>query len=249
MEKTHVSLFDTAEEIQGQGFLKLKLFTSVGQGGVGKSTAMKDLALSWAGEEGDHSTELHNFDHIFHIALRKVEKDTPLEKIITAEHSELEANDAAGVKRLLKDKTQRKLVLLDGYDEYKGENDDIDQIILKRNSFPNCWLVLTSRETDSLYPVRDSMDVEARILGFSEENVFVYITRYLGDEESAQALLEQAHEAELWNRRHSHWRYPVEIMTIPILLCMICFLFQCQKSLPNTRCGIYDAIVDRLFIE
>lgn len=98
-------------------------FNFAGQGGVGKSTSMKHLALSWA--DGD-SPELTKFDFIFHVALKDVKKDVPLEEIIIAQHSGLKANKVQPeeIRSILEGETNSKvLLLLDGHDEYKtGQN-------------------------------------------------------------------------------------------------------------------------------
>ena len=185
------------------------------------------------------------FDHVFQIALQKVQSDTSMAEIIVTEHNELEKEDAVEVKSILEDQSERKLLLLDGYDEYQGRNKDIDDLILKKK-VPNCWLLLTSRETDKLYEVRDCMDAEAEIVGFSQENIPVYIRKYLGSEEKTETLLYQAKKSDFCLKMSEGWRIQNDILKIPILLCMICFLFLSQEALPDTKAGIYDAIVERI---
>ncbi len=103
--------------------------------GVGKSTTMKHLALSWA--DGT-SPELSKFDFVFHIALRFVKDARPLEDVIVGQHSALKGNDVAPeeVKNILSGRTKSKvLLLLDGYDEYKeGTNANIDDALKKQSA-------------------------------------------------------------------------------------------------------------------
>ena len=131
------------------------------------------------------------------------------------------------------------LLLIDGHDEYKtGRNIDIDEAI-KKESLWNCWMLLTSRETEQIKDIKEFMDAEAEIKGFDEINVEAYITRSLGSEEKTKDLLKQARNCKLIGS----WDYG--ILAIPILLNMVCVLFKCNKSLPSTRTGIAQAIVDR----
>ncbi len=63
----------------------LCIFLHLGQGGVGKSTSLKQLALLWANRE---SKELEQFDIVYHIALNSVKKDEALEEIILRQWAE-----------------------------------------------------------------------------------------------------------------------------------------------------------------
>ena len=50
---------------------------------MGKSTALKHMALQWADDESEH---LNQFDFVFHIALRHVKKDDTIEGLILKQH-------------------------------------------------------------------------------------------------------------------------------------------------------------------
>ena len=87
---------------------------------MGKSTATKHLAISWA--DGT-SEELQKFDFVFHIALRYVKKDSgSIEEIIISQHSSLKRKKVQNweVRTILEDDSCGKvLLLIDGHDEYK----------------------------------------------------------------------------------------------------------------------------------
>ena len=215
----------------------LKLLCISAGGGMGKSTSMKYVAVTWG--DGTESS-LEKFQFIFHIALKHVKGNSSIENIIIAQHSGLKANKVqpAEIKSILEGEN-KVLLLIDGHDEYKtGQNIDIDEAI-KKESLWNCWMLLTSRETEQIKDIKEFMDAEAEIKGFDEINVEAYITRSLGSEEKTKDLLKQARNCKLIGS----WDYG--ILTIPILLNMVCVLFKCNKSLPSTRTGIAQAIVDR----
>ena len=223
---------------------------------MGKSTSMKQLAISWA--DGT-SEELKKFDFVFHISLKHVKDNTSIENIIVAQHVGLKAN---GVKceeiNFILNKTSRSrtLPLIDGHDEYKaGTNTDIDETI-KKEKLWNCWMILTSKETTQLGDVKKYLDAEAEIRGFDSKNVKTYVHRSLGCHEKAEELLEQVVQRGLMTTteisriiqaRGQRGLIDIfkSIMTIPILLHMICVLFVCNKSLPKTKTGIIQAIVNR----
>ena len=87
------------------------------------------------------------------------------------------------IESILEGETNHKvLLMLDGYDEYKpGTNDDIDSAI--ESTIGNCFLILTSQPGDYLSKsIRDKMDGEIVIEGFSEDNIIVCSTKYLKSE-------------------------------------------------------------------
>ena len=205
---------------------------------MGKSTAMKHLAISWA--DGT-SEELKKFDFVFHISLKMVRDNSPIENIIIAQHVGLKANGVKSeeINVILKGKSRSKtLLLIDGHDEYKsGMNSDIDEAIRKEKLW-NCWMILTSRETTQLGDVKQYMDAEAEIRGFDSTNIKTYVSRSLEGDTEAEELLDQVEQAGLMV-------FPESIMAIPILLHMICVLFVCNMSLPKTKTGIIQVFVNR----
>ncbi len=214
------------------------LFSCPGVGGIGKSTSLKQLSLLWANRE---SEELKQFDIVFHIALKSVKQGESLAEVILKQHKGLTrqfvtANDVA---KILSDANQKVLLMLDGHDEYTpGTSFDIDKAISKE-SLPNCCILLTSRDRSELIAIRPYMDVEAEITGFDYANVKEYVTKYLESAEECEQLLKIAQNRRLLSGRNCG------ILQIPILLHMICVLYQRKVSLPKTMTGVISAIVDR----
>ena len=203
---------------------------------MGKSTTMKHLAISWA----DGTAEgLKKFDFVFHISLKYVKDYCSIESIIIAQHSGLKANEVTPeeVKSILKG--HNVLLLIDGHDEYKtGHNTDIDDII-KKEKLWNCWVILTSRETEQIKNLKEYMDAELEIRGFSSYNVTKYVEMHLGSRGREFELFQQTERAGL------RTSFNDGILAVPIFLHMICVLFLCNLTLPETKTGILQAIVDR----
>ena len=134
---------------------------------MGKTTALKHVALTWAGD-GDGKLR-DKFQIAFHIALKHVKADNSLEEIIVAQHNVLKANkvEPAEIKFILEDSSTKVLLLIDGHDQYKtGCNTHIDEAI-KKESLWNSWMVLSSRETDDIRKLKKYMNVELEIKGFN----------------------------------------------------------------------------------
>ncbi len=223
--------------------IKISWFSHTGAGGVGKSTALKHLALAWA---NGTSKQLKCFDFVFHVALRYVEQGQTLEEAIVMQHQEHTSRKvpSSEIRSILEGPYGSKvLLLLDGYDEYEhGRSKSVDEAII-RDSLPDCTVLLTSRDTDKLIQLRHHMDVEAEIKGFDPKRVREYITKFLGSTEKCEELLSVANSRNVINRSLTGDKFG--IMQIPILLHMICVLFLTKVSLPKTMTGIYEAVADR----
>ncbi len=222
-------------------FSQLHLFS--GAGGVGKSTSLKHISLAWANGE---STQLEQFDFVFHAALKFAKGGQSLEEMIIEQHTALKRQMAHPVeirKILQGEMNQKVLLLLDGYDEYnKGTSHDVDNT-LSRECFPNTCMLLTSRDTKEVGELRPHIDVEAEITGFDPERTEEYITKYLGSVAKCQKLVALATKNQL--RRETDGKIDYGIMQVPIMLHMICVLFLRKVSLPKTRTEIMSAITER----
>ena len=130
------------------------------------------------------------------------------------------------------------LLIMDGYDEYKpGTNRDIDRVI--ESSIGNYFLILTSRpdlpSNEGQYvskEIRDRMDGEIMIEGFTEESIQKCSAQYLESEEQSDTMLAQAVNAGIEG-----------LLKVPIVLLMVCVLFYENATLPQT----WTKIVRQIF--
>ena len=168
-----------------------------------------------------------------------MDKTSPLPQIIRFQHN-LEKVNTRHIESILEGETNHKvLLLLDGYDEYKrGMNSEIDNAI--ENKIGNCFLILTSRpgndSEDKIFvskKVRNRMDGEIVIKGFSPENIKKCSIQYLLSEENSQMFLTQSEETELSALLH-----------VPIILLMSCTVFISNMSLPHSETQLYGDIFD-----
>ena len=131
------------------------------------------------------------------------------------------------------------LLILDGYDEYQpGTNQQIDRAI--RSTIGNCFLIVTSRpdlpSKEGQYiskEIRDRMDGEVIIEGFTEESIKKCSDQYLESEEKSELMLKQAEEIGICH-----------LLKVPIVLLMVCVLFAEHSSLPKTRTKIVGQIFE-----
>ena len=178
-----------------------------------------------------------SFHFVFLIQLRYVDKTSSLAQIIKSQHNLRKVN-SEHIQSILEGETNHKvLLLLDGYDEYrKGINQEIDDAI--ENKIGNCFLILTSRpgndSGDKMFVskrVRNRMDGEIVIEGFSPENIRKCSIQYLLSEDISEMFLTQARQTEL-----SH------LLHVPIILLMGCTVFISNMSLPHSKTKLYGDI-------
>lgn len=186
------------------------------------------------------------FDFAFLIQLRLVvHGENCLAEIIQQQHPKLRETPKELIQSILEGKTNhRVLLIMDGYDEYRhGTNSDIDNAI--ESKIGNCLLLLTSRpelssgdEEHIRKRIRNHMDGEVVIEGFSEENVIKCGSQYLGSKEKCKDMIKQAQQTGIKDLLH-----------VPIILLMTSVLFHLNNSLPQTQTEIFktvrDLIMDR----
>ena len=169
---------------------------------------------------------------MFLVRLRYISKTLSLTHAIKKQHG-LENNvPVEYIEAILKGKTNhRVLLMLDGYDEYTpGTNKDIDGVI--ESGIGNCFLILTSRPGEYLSQrLRNRMDGEIMIEGFSEEKIRECSTKYLQSESMSKEMLSQAKVTGIY-----------ELLHVPIILVMTVVVFIEEKALPNSKTGIYKTI-------
>ena len=119
-----------------------------------------------------------------------------------------------------------------GYNEYlRGTNKDIDKAIESKLSN----LILTSRPGLDFVgnDVRSRIDGEVVIKGFSVKSIIQCTVQYLQDDDLVNKFLYQASDSTA-----------IALLHIPILLLMLCAVFQEKKSLPNSKTELYSDIFE-----
>ena len=181
---------------------------------------------------------------MFLIPLRNVDRNCSLTDIIVAEHGQLRDTDAKLITSLLNGETNHKvLMLLDGYDEYTpGTNSDIDRTI--QSGVGKCFMILTSRpehdskeNTTPFVPrnIRKNMNGKVIIEGFSKESIKKCSTKFLDSEDRSEEMLKMSKESNIYN-----------LLSVPIVLLMVCVLYNEHGNLPKSRTEIFRLIYTRV---
>ena len=172
-----------------------------------------------------------------------MDENCSLAQLVVDEH-DLQKEDIEIVESILNGNPQYKvLLLLDGYDEYTaGTNTELDRAIAKGKGCT--FMILTSRPKegkDFTQNIRQKMDGEVVIEGFSVKNIKNCCSRYLGSQQEAERLLTEARKnLDLY-----------ELLIVPIILLMTSVLYKEdeKKSLPDRKTelykNLYEFIMDR----
>ena len=205
---------------------------------MGKTASVAMLAVKYANK----SDEMKNFDFVFTIRLKYVDKSSSLPELIVKQHDKLKSQHVTQIRAILEGKTKHKVaLLLDGYDEYKrGTNKEIDEAI--ESGIGNCFLLLTSRPGYVEKYIHDRMDGEVRIDGFSSEKIRECCKLYLESEEQTERLIEQTEKSGI-SRLATFWR-DSGLLRIPIILLMKCVIFDEKQSLPKKKTEIIGTIIE-----
>ena len=194
---------------------------------------MKFLALSWA--EGK-TKALLKFDYLFFISLRNARDRNPIEELIINEHKELHGKvQPEEIKSILNGSIHNKvLIILDGYDEYKEGTNPFIEKVTNRKALRNCWLILTSRETEHLAKFRDIMDAEMEIHGFNKNSINSYIKNIARNKQEAEKLWFHAVNMKI-----------TDLLEVPMVLNMVCsvIISKSERSALTTKAEIYETII------
>ena len=142
--------------------------------------------------DSPQTAKLSQLDFVFIIRLRYANKTSTLAELIIDQHDKLHHNDHQLLTSILNGRTNDKvLLMMDGYDEYQpGTNRDVDKATDITQG--NCLLLLTSRPGYLKKNIRDKMDGEIIIQGFSQQNMKRCAKLFLRYELRCSQMLEQA---------------------------------------------------------
>ena len=183
---------------------------------------------------------LNRFDFVFLLRLQQVTATSTLAQVIINQHGKLRSIDAQFIKLLLEGCPKYTILLiLDGYNEYvPGTNKEVDAAI--ENPVANRFLIVTSRPdftpSDGVcigIDVKEKMDAEVTIEGFSDESIAQCVTNYLGDK--CDDLIKLAKQTGIYS-----------LLRIPAVLLMVCVEFSKNKSKFKSRTVIYEKIFEQI---
>ncbi|XP_072017403.1 NLR family CARD domain-containing protein 4-like [Amphiura filiformis] len=206
-----------------------------GVAGSGKSTLLAKLAYTWA--EQKNGSPLANFELLFILSLREVKNRSLIVEIFEQIFETNTKVSKDGLTKYIESHPQSIILLLDGFDEYSAS--DLSnpvgslQEILTFKSFRDCYTILSTRPHKDLQNYQSSY-VVVDVLGFSRKNVKLYMQRFFnGNIDMAQGLQQRIKESERL----------IYLSKIPVILMLMCLLWEDGQKLPDTQTELYQEFI------
>ena len=227
--------------LKTQGVRETRILVT-GEAGGGKSTMAANIAYKWAKQ--DPKSPLFKFLLVFMININEIQDsnasltDLIFEQILP-EDSKVPKE---GLKIYIKDHAKDVLLLIDGMDEdrlgtLKCKSSEITKVIHDRKLRKSC-VILTSRP----HKVGDLGEhlkhyTQVKLKGFCFQNMLKYISNFLQDKDKTGKLI-----AKLQEQPHL-----LALASIPVLLVMICLLWEDECELPQTKTQLYEDTIKYLW--
>ena len=116
----------------------------------------------------------------------------------------------------------------------------------------NTFVILTSRPGYVGKEWKNEMDGEVVIEGFNEENIQKCSKKYIGNKQKISAKFKQAEQAGIY-KNNSEPNDSRSLLRVPIILLMICVIFEEKESLPKTSTEtvrqIFELTIDRTVLK
>ncbi|KAJ9263329.1 hypothetical protein DTO195F2_2985 [Paecilomyces variotii] len=161
-----------------------------GRAGVGKTTLCKRIVHDFIYERMWED----EFDRVLWVPLRKLKERSTLQQFIYDEyfsmHRERDILAPALWKTICDQGDSRTLFILDGLDEISGERNSsgIDLVETFKNLLNRQNVIITSRPHAVHLPVLEPFDLELETVGFHSDQVDSYLSKVVGDEDTAREM-------------------------------------------------------------
>ncbi|MFN6484130.1 MULTISPECIES: NACHT domain-containing protein [unclassified Nostoc] len=206
----------------------------LGKPGAGKTTFLKYLAMHLPLEKS-----MEKIVPVF-IRMRDISENqanSSLTETVISEFTKYIPNSEKKVRDLLE--SGRILILLDGLDEVKVENNNIyRQIDELTNSFPDNRFIITCRNAACDYVFDNFTEVE--IADFEKEEIEVFVHHWF------QARGEEEKTSDRFLEKLAENKAVKELATSPLLLTILCLTFEDNYNFSVNRYALYADAVDSL---
>ena len=218
-----------------------------GEPGAGKTTFVKRLCYIWArgvlyAEEKEIDEYLHKYTLVIPIVLRLISKQNTLTDLFTSHLQCLKMLEICALVNFVKSEPKKLLLLLDGYDEYKGQS--IISKVISKEECTNILTVTTSRP-HAVEQLRrhtsEAIEQRVTLCGFSEEQVKKYIKQFC-----EHYIISQNARDELIKTLFEKRPDILRVAKIPIRTEMICIVWAVYGKLGKTIADLYELFVIHL---
>ena len=222
-------IFQHGEKIEAHD----KIILIRGVPGIGKTILSKEIAYQWANNKLLSETEIVLMLFMRDPGIKKITELKYLVHYFYGFSKDTEDISAECAKHLLQMGGIDVTIILDGLDEIPAEVIDSTYIrlLLDRKALPCCRIVVTSRPAVSI-TFQSKVDIEAEILGFTDENINIFIQNEL--KKDKQIKLTD------YLKQNKNLYY---LCYIPFILSVLVCVAREYDELPSNRVEVYKKFV------
>ena len=195
-----------------------------GEAGTGKSTTLSELCISWKKRIG----LTQRFAQAYLLLVRNIVSPyASLEHIICNDLNIVPLHKEQYVRRFIKFNSASIIWFVDGYDERssRGKKETTIDKLISGKAAPNSTVVVSSRpqDTDILSAIMTNKEIEIHVKGFDDSGVHTYLNKLPKD------------WAPTYRDLVVNSAIPGELLNIPIIVAMVCYIHQQVQSSPKRR--------------
>ncbi|XP_071964220.1 NACHT, LRR and PYD domains-containing protein 3-like [Antedon mediterranea] len=213
-----------------------------GEGGIGKTTILRHISYTWATH--NKSNNVLEGKIVFLLCVRDLEKDEDIFDLIVKQLDMTDFNldtdlpkDSRVIKKFIKKHDNKVVLLLDGLDELRFNNQSVISLF-RKNSLKKSTVILTSR-SENIDEFKKECNIHVRVKGFNEESIGKYINKhfkYFENPEMGKSLRRELDMYQGWQRKHED---VYSMCKNPMLLLSICILWEDNQSLPEDKTDLF----------
>ena len=210
-----------------------KIILIRGVPGIGKTILSKEIAYQWADNKLLSDTEIVLMLFLRDPGITKIKELKDLVHYFYGFSKDRIDISTICAQHLLQMEGINVTIILDGLDEIppKVIDNTYIRLLLDRKALPCCRIVVTSRPAVSII-FQSKVDIEAEILGFTDENINIFIQNEL-KEDKQKKLTDYLKQ----NRNLYHLCY------IPFILSVLVCVAREYDELPSNRVEVYKQFV------
>ncbi|XP_071944164.1 uncharacterized protein [Antedon mediterranea] len=217
-----------------------------GEGGIGKTTILRHLSYTWA--TPSQSNNVFEGKIVFFLCVRDLQKDDNIFDLIVKQLDMKDFNldtdlpkDPRLIQKFIKKHDDKVVLLLDGLDELRFNNQSVLSLFNKTN-LKESTVILTSRQ-ENIDEFKKECNVHVRVKGFNQESIYEYIEKYFNY--FGQPQLGESLKRELGIDTRYYYRKHPEAYSMcknPMLLLSMCMLWENNQSLPSDSADLFKQL-------